>query len=99
MNAPKELKQRQLDRETDSALHQIRLRAAGLSYELYFLHQMIQEGFAKENSPREGLRLDIIAVRGLCEQLSRLETEALSLSDCAREVLGLPAETVAEEYQ
>ncbi len=73
----------------------MRLESRSISNQLCFLKDMLT---ALGKVGAEGSPLYPVAIRGLCQQLNRLEDEALGISCRACKLLGIPEDTVEEEF-
>ena len=76
-------------------LHMIRLESRRISNQLYFLQEALARLGGKNAS---GPQLHPIAIRGLCQQLEELENKVLNVSYRACNLLGIPEDTVEEEF-
>ena len=77
-----------------NTLHMIRLSANSLSDQLYFLKEVLEKASGKGAA---GPQLYPSALRGLCKLLSRMENQALHISDQACTLLGIPEGADIEE--
>ncbi len=78
------------------AFGHIRLEAESLSNQLYFL-EMALTNFARESNA--GRSLNVLALRGLCNQLSNMEEQVSDIFTCSCEMLGVGVDTVAGEWK
>lgn len=76
-------------------LHMMRLESRSISNQLYFLRDVLAH-LGKNNIG--GPQLYPVAIRGLCQHLTTLEEEALGISERACKLLGIPEDTVEEDF-